>query len=335
MLRVSRRTWVVSSALLVAIAILVVCGACGESLPTADEPILRPETGPDKGTSESSTDTDAGTDSALDAKEAGRGDGGCLPQDSYGDAAPLEHFEGLGSVSSVRISREGGAVYLSHDQGGQSWFDIGESEYPLPPGPMPASIRNTDLPEENPAPLADDKTVFWDQTIDGGARRIYSWTRSGPGQNLEGANPEDIPRNGKTQALMPWVVGDTQVLYFVIRNAANNTAGIYRGVRSGPTWNITTELDEAPDETHPVVSDDETVMYFAQSLSGGRRQIHYVTRSGVGAPWSAPLPVEGDVNLPDSDSQPTWISPDQCTLIFTSNRVASSFKPYKIVRVRP
>lgn len=334
MLRVTRRGWAAACALLLAISISI---ACGESLPasTSSDPTFEGGPGADGPEAATSAQTDGGADAALDAKEGGRDGGGCTTDDPYSDAAPLENFEGLGNVTSVRFNRDGGSVYLALDQGGGSWSDLGESEYPLPPSPNPASIRNTSLVEDNPAPVASETTVFWDQPIDGGARRIHSATRDGAGQNLEdmNVNEEPIPRLGKTQALMPWVVGDTEVLYFVLRDAADNTASIHRATRSGPTWNVTTELNEAFDETHPVVTDDERVMYFAKRDSGGRRKIHYVTRPSPGAQWGSAVPMGGDVNWPDSDDQPTWISRDQCTLVFTSNRVGSTFKPYKIVRV--
>lgn len=338
MLRLGRRGWVVVGAPFVAVSITM---ACGDALPESSEPAL-----PDGATPSSETGTpgdgpssvdaaDAGTDSPVDAKKQGA-DGSCTTDDPYGDAAPLEDFGGLGDVTSVRPSRDGTSVYLSHDQGTSTWYDLGEHDWPLPPSPLPASIRDTNAAEENPIAVADDTRVFWDQPIDGGAKRIFSALRAGKGQNIEDMNVEEepVPRYGKTQALTPWLVGGKEVLYYAARDATNGTAGIYRATRSGSSWTGTTEYDPTFDQTHPVVTDDEKVMYFAQKVAAGRRQVFYVTRPLAGGQWSAALPVEGDVNWPDSDNQPTWISPDQCTLVFTSNRVGSTFKPYKIVRVR-
>lgn len=329
MQRLSRRTWAVIGALLVAISITI---ACGDPLPAPGEATTPAEAGSEATSTEASTETDAGTDSASDGHAAG--DGACTTELPYGDAAPLDNFDGLGAVSSVRLNRDGGTTaYLSSDLGNATGFDIGELAYPPPPSPLPASVRSTTAQEENPAPLADEKTVFWDEPIaDGGARRIFSSTRANPGQNLESPVQEQIPRGTKTQALMPWSVAGTDVLYFVIRNEANNTADIHRGVRSGGSWVVSTEIDGAFDETHPVVTDDEMVMYFARNDSG-KRKVYLAKRSAPGAPWENALEMQGDVNTPDHDSQPTWISPDQCTLIFTSNR-GGGMRPYKIVRVR-
>lgn len=334
MLRLTRRSLAALGTLVVAISIMV---ACGESLPIATDLPMLPDGGgpgtPDGTMTEASIDAaDTGTDSPTDATKDGGGDAGCTPESFYPDASMLENFEGLGSVSSVRISRDGGIAYISHDQGGSTWSDIGEVAYPPPPSPGVASIRNTTLSEENPAALVDDRRVFWDQPIDGGARRIVSHLRDDPGQNLEGFAEELIPRGGKTQSLMPWTVGGNEILYLVIRDNANNTAGIHRAVRNGPSWDVAKQLDGAFDETHPVVSDDELVMYFAQSQSGGKRKIMVTTRTDTSLSWGAAIDVQGEVNWPDTNNQPTWISPDKCTLIFTSDR-SGSLKPYKIVRV--
>src|SRR5688500_9994624 len=203
MLRLTRRSWAVVGSLVVAISIMV---ACGENLPIATDLPVLPDggPGPDVKTGETSSGdasdaADAGTDSPADAKK--EGGQGCTTESFYPDASMLENFEGLGSVSSVRISREGGVAYISHDQGGSNWSDLGELTYPADPSPGVASIRNTILSEENPAPLADDKRIFWDQPIDGGARRIVSHLRDDPGQNIDGFAEELIPRGTKTQSL--------------------------------------------------------------------------------------------------------------------------------------
>src|SRR5687768_10224631 len=140
MLRVSRRTCLAITALFAAISILVVLGACGETLPVSENPTAI-DAGPDTSTSETSNETDSGTDSAGDANEDGaKSDGPCTTGDSYGDASLLENFDGLGAVSSVRISRDGGVAYVSADLGNATEFDLGELTYPPPPSPLPASI---------------------------------------------------------------------------------------------------------------------------------------------------------------------------------------------------
>lgn len=256
---------------------------------------------------------------------------GCSIDDPFGDPVLVENTDSFGAVTSLRLDRSGANALLSMDIGGADGFDIREVEYPIVPFALPHTLRSTPAAEHHPAPLTGGLKVFFDQDFDGGARGIFSATRSNPGQNL-GPPVAEIVLNG-TRAEMPWSVGGNEILYFVVRTATPNSADIQRAVRSGGAWLVNAVLPGAFDETHPVVTDDETVVYFAQSASGGKRTIWYTTRATATSEWSARLEIPGAVNAPNANNEPSWISPDGCTLFIASDRSGAS-KPYKVARTK-
>jgi Tol biopolymer transport system component len=127
----------------------------------------------------------------------------------------------------------------------------------------------------------------------------------------------------------PWSVAGQDILYVAARNGTT-TVNIWRIAKSGASWTVEPQLVGPFEKTHPVVSEDELVMYFARNETG-KRKVFYVTRPSASSPWSSALEMQGMVNLQDFDDEPSWLSPDQCTLIFTSNR-AGAPRAYQIVR---
>lgn len=306
--------------------------ACGNSLPEAgDDPQLPRDDGSADGGSETAPQNgdDAASDGAVDA---GADVKPCTPDLPYSEPEPLENFEQLGAVSSVRLERSsnGALAFVSADLGSGSFFDILEVPFPLPPSTVPVNMRSTQSEEEHPAPLADDRKVYWDEPIDAGVLRIFSATRAMAGQKLESPTMEDIPAGGGTSVMQPWTVAGKDVLYFTVRTGSTTT-NIWRAARNATngTWASDAQITGAFEKTHPVVSDDELVMFLARSETG-TRDVFHATRASTSEPWSIPLPMPGNVNLDAKDDEPSWLSPDRCTLIFTSNRGGAS-RAYKIV----
>jgi hypothetical protein len=307
--------------------------ACGDTLPAmgAEDPN---EAGVETGSSdrtEASTDDaeadvakDAGTDAPIEAGPP------CTPDLPYDPPQPLDNFDGLGAVSSVR-PHHGGAplAFVARDIGSGGFIDVVESDYPLGGGVNPANMRSGPNDEDHPAPLAGNMKVYYDEPIDAGVLRIFSASRMQAGQKLDNPSLEDIPLGtGGTSVMHPWSVDGKDILYVAIRNSPTS-ANIWRMEKSGASWAADPQLVGSFEKTHPVVSDDETVMYYATN-QGGTRKIWHVTRSSPSASWSNALEMQ-DVNEAGANDEPTWLSPDKCTLIFISNR-SGTLRPYKIVR---
>lgn len=304
--------------------------ACGETLPDvgSDDP-------GDAGAETSGPESEAAPDSGPDVTGDGPSDAApeagkpCTPDLPYTDPIALENFDGLGEVSSIRPHVGGGPfAFVARDLGSGGFFDIVEADYPLPAGGNPVGLRTAPNDEDHPAPLTGNMKVYYDEPIDGGALRIFSATREQPGQKLANPTPEEIPISGATDVMHPWSVAGQEILYVAARNGAS-TVNIWRIVKSGATWTTDSQLTGPFEKTHPVVSDDETVMFFARNETG-KRKVFFVTRPSTQLGWSGALEVQGKVNEPGFDDEPTWISPDKCTLLFTSNR-AGSRRAYKIV----
>jgi hypothetical protein len=112
---------------------------------------------------------------------------------------------------------------------------------------------------------------------------------------------------------------------------------VYRAVANGPSWTITQVdgLSPSLNEGHPVVSEDERTIFFSRAAAGGPATIWTATRADKSAAFSGVLPVSelhGNVDSgAESDDRPTWLSPDRCTLFFTSNR-SGVYRAYSATR---
>lgn len=339
MLRPSRRTWVTVAAVVLAISAAI---ACGETLPsTGDDPHdAGAETGASDGAEaeaapEGGTDAGAqeGGDAADDVQVDGPVEAGapCTVDLPFDPPVLLANFDALGAVSSVRPHHGGEPfAFVSRDNGaGSSFFDIVETDYPLGPGTNPAAMRSGPNNEDHPAPLVGNMKVYYDEPIEAGVLRIFSATRAQAGQNLSNPNVEDIPLGAGTSVMHPYSVAGQDILYVALRSGPT-TVDIWRMAKSGASWAPDPQLVGAFEKTHPVVSDDETVMYFARNDSGKRRVL-YTTRGASSGTWSNALELEGLDSQVDADDEPSWLSPDKCTLIFISNRNGAS-RAYKLVR---
>lgn len=79
-------------------------------------------------------------------------------------------------------------------------------------------------------------------------------------------------------------------------------------------------INSSSSEANPSLTADRRVMLFGSNRPGGSGSldIWYATRSGPGAPFSAPKPAPG-INTLDYDGEP-FVTPDGCELYFASSR---------------
>lgn len=310
--------------------------ACGETLPGVDTP--SDDAGVDGGGVGSEASTDAGTDvleneGSTDAGDASA-DGPCSVDLPFGTPQLLTEIAPLGDVTSVRLDRDGGGLAIvSADSGPPSFLDILEVNFPMGSSELPTKLVSTNDDESTPAPVSGGMKVYYDRPFgDAGGRQIVSASRTQPGQTLGGITVEDLPSIPlATTAMQPWSVAGTDVLYYVAAPGNGGTKDIYRAEKNGSTWEPTAQRTAPFDETHPVVTDDEMVIYYARNDTGTRK-IWVAARTAPGKPFTGDIPVDA-ANEATANDEPSWISPDQCALIFTSDRSGAP-RAYRIVRQR-
>jgi hypothetical protein len=171
-------------------------------------------------------------------------------------------------------------------------------------------------------------------TKDGGA---WGQAEAVPGGDL----------GGSTLATHPFVTTDGKNLLFDAIEPSGSRQVIYEAKTSipgvfGDAPAVRDELTSASgrDSTHPVMSKDKLAIYFASnrgkaSADIGDFDIFVAMRATETAAFDGALPLQG-VSISSAADMPSWISPDQCTLYFFSDRAATSqTQIYKATRQPP
>jgi len=140
----------------------------------------------------------------------------------------------------------------------------------------------------------------------------------------------------------PWINPDATEMYFASDRPGSTGFDIYRTTRSSPTGTFDTpamlpELASSGVDDAPVVSADGLELFFASNrspMSGGRNDIYHATRASTADGFSAISEVS-ELSTNASEDFPTWLSPDRCTLMYTSD-VAGGSGGYDIwIATRP
>lgn len=216
-------------------------------------------------------------------------------------------------------------------------FDIFEATRPMKAG---AFANIVDVPgidtqsfEESDPTLSSDGTllVFTSDRPNNLGGGFDLWTANRPSVSGPFNAPTSIMGANSPQSdSYAYLV--TKGLYF-----GSNRVGdfdLYRAdFANGDATNVTavTAINTTNQETFPVVSADETVMYFstARKDGGADFDIWVSTRASSAAPWGQPVVVP-EVSTKFNDF-PTWISNDLCRL-YLSTSTAGHFKVYVATR---
>jgi hypothetical protein len=105
-------------------------------------------------------------------------------------------------------------------------------------------------------------------------------------------------------------------LYLVLGVGGASGRDIYRAALASGTWDVepVAQANSAYDDTDPVVSPDELVLYFRRAQTG----VMMATRAKTTDPFGVALPVPGLAGI--WDDRPMWVSSDHCALLLTSDR---------------
>jgi hypothetical protein len=130
-------------------------------------------------------------------------------------------------------------------------------------------------------------------------------------QPLDPADPHGLDQH-------PYIL-PSGVLWFS-SDRSGTVGDLWRAEPSGLGFaapELVAELSTSASEVYPVVSDDELAVYFAREV-GGQLDIMVATRTSRDRAFDPPQPVaELDTTFGD---RPSWLSPDGCSLYFTSAR---------------
>jgi hypothetical protein len=267
---------------------------------------------------------DGGSDGAKDAARAdGDPDATVRCDDDKAFGSPTELVD-QGDVTSVRLTADGATAFVSSVVSGAAEEDIYEGPFPKL-NALYAHVVETAEGDTHPAPVKDPLRLFFEHGATG-ARAVVIGVRDQAGQSFViSSTLLAVPSGAQTRE--PYALGDGSVVYFTMESATGRR--IVRATSLGGAW--TTEpiagIVSGLGEGHAVVTDDELVIFFSR---GTPADIMMARRAAKGAAFAAALPVEGAVNGA-SDDRPTWLSPDRCTLLFTSNR-SGSYRAYSASR---
>lgn len=201
---------------------------------------------------------------------------------------------------------------------------------------VPLSGINT-TGEQNRAVLSGDGLTLYVQTAGNTtASDISMSTRTSTAAEFVGLSPVSGLSTTK-QEFTEWISDDGLTAYF----GSNPTTGpydIYIATRSsvatgfGAASPVTGIDSDTSDEYSPVLSKDGLEMFFVSTRDNSNSEdIWHAVRSSLTASWDAPTRVtELSTSVSGINDAPNWLSPDRCTIIFTSPRAGGDGGGYDI-----
>src|SRR6185503_4092051 len=164
-----------------------------------------------------------------------------------------------------------------------------------------------------------------------GSDRIYVATRTTALADFSTLSLVAAVNSTGTGDADPWINDDATVMYMASERPSSSGFDIYSTTRSSPTGTFATpamvsELESLAVDDAPVVSADGLEIFFASSrstTSNGRNDIYRATRASTSDSFSSISKVS-ELSTDVSEDFPTWLSPDRCTLMYTSDVATGS-----------
>ena len=275
---------------------------------------------------------DGGTSAGLSgaAGQAGEPLQRCDPTGPFTFVENVSELNDEYAADSARLSADQLKVYFSYvrEDTGEP-FEVHFAERMLATEPF---SRPSKMPL---IPSASGPTVSANGTL-----MVYVVDEGNEGPNLYVARPPfneetserlEVVRS-KDWEYVPYLSYDERELYFVRRPSdgeLNSTdSELWIAPRSGDTFGAPVAIDElnraSVADRSPVLSADGLRLYFASNrpTGSGPDDIYMATRPRVGGRFDQPVPVS-ELNT-SSRERPNWISPDDCTLYFASDRLGTN-----------
>lgn len=199
-------------------------------------------------------------------------------------------------------------------------------------------VNTTDV-EDRPVVTADGLTLLA-QSNASGVLHIYSATRATALADFSALTPVSALNSTAIDA-NPWVSADGLTVYLASTRAGSTTGDfdIFKATRPNtstafgtptavPELNMASTVDDAP-----VLSADGLEIFFAstrgQAGVSARNDIWHAVRSTTADGFGTPTKV-AELSADTTEDFPSWLSPDRCTLVFSSDRTAGSNGGYDI-----
>lgn len=266
----------------------------------------------------------AAPDGAGDAADGGAGRR-CDPSAPFGGLEVIDDLATPENQPEAWLSGDELTVYLARGrpEAGVDLYSATRLTLTARFGaPTPLATVNSDADDDNPTMTGDGLHLFFHSARgeDGGTRatRLFVASRQ---FTVQPFSPPvlvgGIPVLAVNQ-LDPFISSDGDRLYLGqdFADAATLDQDIYMAVReSGTTFKTPVaiaELNTTSFETQPILTADETVVYFTSNRDGGNFDIWRAHRADRTAKFSVPerVPVASSTLI----DTPTWVSHDDCEL---------------------
>jgi hypothetical protein len=274
---------------------------------------------------------DAGGDAHT--RDAG-GDAGrspCDPTQPFGVPTPLADFNTASDDDGVYLSDDLLTAYLSSNRpGGSGGYDLWVATRGATGDhfstPYPVGAVNTADDERQPVISHDGlRLYFMTDHATSGAYDVVAAARN----NLIAtfAVPAPVPGlNGTTNDTGPWISLDGTAIYFASDRpgglGGNDVYVATLGAAGASGIVDVTAVNSTADDAAPVLSRDGLTIYFSSKRTGGGARGNddiWVARRAVATDGFGTPTNLTELNSTAADG-PRWLSTDNCTLYFTSDR---------------
>lgn len=231
------------------------------------------------------------------------------------------------------ISADGKTIYFDSVATGQSDYNLYYATRATTNDPFSGvqllGVGDTTYAENRAVVRADGKELFYQRTTQNGPTKIYRTMRLNVTDNFDTPSPP-LNINSASATVVdanPWISADGLTLYMT--STRDGTFDLYKATRSIITADFSApmpigELNTGAVEDAPVVSADGKEIFYASTRpNANRNNIWHATRSSPTDGFGTPTMV-AELSEDATEDYPNWISPDRCTLIFTSDRTGGN-----------
>jgi hypothetical protein len=195
-------------------------------------------------------------------------------------------------------------------------------------GPFSVPVKNAELssPAQDGTPTltADRLEIFFKSSRPGGLGNHDIWRSKRTAIGLAWPAPTAVTElNAASDDTSPEVSGDGLTIWFS-SDRAGGLGGRDLWVATRPnrtsTWSVPVsvpELSSTANDEGLTVQPSQLVAYFHSDRAPGPVAIYRATRTTVTSAWSMPVAVTG---LPAANNENPWVTSDECTMYFGSDR---------------
>jgi hypothetical protein len=177
--------------------------------------------------------------------------------------------------------------------------------------PSPLTVLNSTVDEESPRLTNDDLTLYFGRNGD-----IYRSTRTAVGSPWGAAQPVGVLNTG---AYEKWAAVCTNGYVVVSRAVANRGQDLFEGDITNGAPTALAQLNSTSTEQGTFLSSDCLRLFFQSNRDNSQFNIYLASRVTTSAAWSNAAAIP-DFNSSQYNEEDAWISSDQRTFAFASNR---------------